>query len=132
MRIVPRADFLRLPIGTVFRKGQPCFLGNLSIKGETLFNNGGQADFYYHEVGDPEAASSEDYCVAFDEQQDGTFPHRTVSITMERDGMFDDLDLFMVMDSADIQTIISMLRALAPPTATPAKAGAQLPQERDT
>lgn len=36
MKIVNRQQFLDLPSGTLFREYEPCFFGQLSVKGETL------------------------------------------------------------------------------------------------
>lgn len=39
MKIINRTQFLAMPEGTVYSKFEPCFFGEISIKGESVAND---------------------------------------------------------------------------------------------
>ena len=114
MRIVNRSTFLAMPSGTVYAKYSPCIFGGLAIKYDST-NYGDWIDlplsadqFDWNSSGD-----FSDKCDAMAERG-ASFP-----LTLEgtsRDGLFDADQMFIVLDRADVETLIAKLRdAAAPP-----------------
>ena len=50
MKIYNRKEFMDLPPGALFRKGKPCYFGNLQIKAGSL-----ETDFVCMDIGEWEA-----------------------------------------------------------------------------
>lgn len=108
MRIVERNDFLTLPSGVLYRKydGDDTF-GDLCIKLDSLDN-----DWYYIDVSefDDWDDSEERYDRLSDMQQDRDVSYNLQNNVAERDGLFNDFQLFLVYSKQDVQTIISTLK----------------------
>lgn len=112
MRIVKRAEFLKMPEGTVYSTYEPCVFGDLMIKGETLHteNNG---DFLEQQiVGAIDSTGSEDWADKLSRSQE-----TGESLPMDfdcqgRDGLFDSMDsLYAVWGRADVEALIARLQA---------------------
>ncbi len=106
MKIVDLKTFLAMPVGTVFCKYEPCFFGPLSIKGE----NCGERDFFFQQVTDSiDAHDSGEFIRLLDEaQQTGS----EIAFDLEcqqRDGCFEDDQLFSVWHPNDVRALIQRL-----------------------
>ena len=105
MRIVNRKEFLSLPEETLFSKYEPCCFEPILIKGETLAN-----DFIFQSIndaikwGDPEEFSD----VLFKAEKSGDSFDIDLDCT-ERDGMFDEDQLFAVWEKKDLAQLIDRL-----------------------
>ncbi len=101
MKILRRADFLKLPEGTIFAKGKPWYFENLSIKADSLFLEGGGNDFLCLSLPWVEASDSGQAMSRLDEMLE-----TGVSYPMEdsygRDGCFDDEEVFLVLEEDDL------------------------------
>lgn len=110
MKIYSRHNFLRLPEGTFFAKGVKWAIDGFCIKGETWFDNSGNAiDFLYHNLIGVDSNDSQDFADKLEEMlQKGT------SYPMEkdygRDGCFDDQEMFLVFEREDLKRIREMIQ----------------------
>ncbi len=106
MKIVNRAAFLALPAGTLFSKYQPCVFGDLCVKGETI---GESVDFFYQTITDAIDTGIYVETVLHHAEKDGS------SLAMDfncqdRDGMFDDDQLYAVWEREDVTGLITRLQ----------------------
>ena len=106
MRIVNRKTFLALPANTLFSKYEPCYFGELQIKGETTEFN----DFLTQDIADAiEGCPSRHGDILEDSADKGT----SFSMDFEccgRDGCYyDDDQLFAVWEQADVEGLIIRL-----------------------
>lgn len=113
MKIVTRAEFLKLPIGTVFSKYEPCNFGDLMIKGATIYREGMKDpahDFYYQSIAD-----SID-CVDFTATMCERKPDQVFDFDFEcegRDGLFERDQLFAVWSTKDVWQLTERLQVAA-------------------
>ena len=96
MQIVSRSEFLELPAGTVFAEWEPCVVGELCIKDETLKPADGYVgDFFYHPLGpwlSPDNSQLE------------------LNKDTQRDGVFDESQQYLVFDQDDVQILVGKLQ----------------------
>lgn len=117
MRIYTRQEFMRLPEGTLFSKGKPIHFSRLMAKGETLFTDDIANDFCCLELLDWESSGTDDW----EERFDGMLERREsypMNDLWGRDGYFDEDDLFLVFEPADLDAlseIIATAKKVAPP-----------------
>lgn len=101
MRIYNRTDFMKLPAGTIYCKGQPWYWGQISIKGETTQFN----DFIEMDLATFDNDGSGDWV---DKQEDMLKNGASYPLTDDyygRDGCFDDNDIFLVYEAGDLQIL---------------------------
>lgn len=110
MRIYRRAAFLDLPAGVIFAKGKQWYFGNLAQKHETIISSSGTPiDFNYLDLESIEmGVDSGEY---FDRlnlmlEAGESYP---LEDDLSRDGCFDDEDLFLVYEAADLQRLTSII-----------------------
>ena len=108
MKIVNRKTFLSLPAGTVYQKYEPCWFGDLAIKGETVSG----VDWYAWQIG-PWFESMNDSGEHFETiQQAEATGEETGPMDFEiegRDGLFDYDQLFAVWSEADVKGLANRL-----------------------
>ena len=109
MKIVNRREFLLLPPNTVFAKYEPCFFGDISIKGDSLVSN----DFWStDDIGSAiRCESTEELMELLDLSE-----RKGESLKMDfecegRDGLFEDEQLFAVWEDDDVLALIERLKA---------------------
>jgi hypothetical protein len=97
MRIYRRSDFLKLPAGVIFAKGQPFAFDEIQIKGDSLPN-----DFFCRSWTWIKAYDSGEAMHRLDQmlEQEASFP---IEDGEGRDGLFDDDAIFIVFEPADLQ-----------------------------
>ncbi len=107
MKIVDRKTFLALPINTLYSKFEPNCFGRLEIKGQTL------EDLDWYSV---DLASSIAPCEGdkhFDEiVEDDLMAGASVPVcfdVVERDGLYEEEQLFAVWEPDDIKLLIARL-----------------------
>lgn len=116
MKVYNRKEFLKLPEGTFFTRHDDSSVGvitNLERKGETTPNGN---DFYYGEVLDLD--SDDDHYhghrleqAALQARQEGISAEVPLDIGCGgRDGVFDEDELYLVLNKDEIQEIIDMLQ----------------------
>lgn len=116
MRIYNRDEFLKLPAGTIFAKGKPQYFESLSVKADSMPN-----DFIYRQLVwfESHGDTGDEFDLG---RRFNAMVENGASFRMEqsygRDGCFDDEDLFLVYESADLlelREIIDAALALAQP-----------------
>lgn len=109
MKIVDRKTFIAMPANTLFSKYEPCFFGELEIKGESI----GEIDFYVQQIVDAVDANNTEELdeILFDAEENKTSFKMDFSCE-GRDGLFDDNQLFAVWERDDVIALIERLRAV--------------------
>ena len=105
MRVVSRADFLKLPPGTIYAKGKPWYFENISIKADSLPN-----DFVCLGLAWVDAHDSGEASYRLEEmlKAGASYPLDKV---YGRDGCFDDDDIFLVYERDDLAWIRDQIDA---------------------
>lgn len=99
MRIYTRTDFMKLPAGTMYLKGSRWNFSDLEIKADTLGNDWVALSPFW-----PDGNSSEDCFNKLDDMLErGT--SEPMNTGYGRDGCFNDDDLFLVLEKADIELL---------------------------
>lgn len=99
MKIINRKNFLNLPEGTVYCKGKRWYWEQLSVKGESLDN-----DWYYLQIDQIPAHDSSEW-VDNQERMLETGESMPIQITKSRDGLFEDDDIFLIYEEADLKLL---------------------------
>lgn len=111
MRIYNRAEFLKLPEGVLFCKGKPWHWDTPMVKGESLTN-----DFIFRDLCCIEDEGSDDDPIMTAMLENGE--SAAINTAYARDGCFDDEDIFLVFEAADLNElkgiINNALQAQAP------------------
>ena len=109
MKIYRRDEFLKLPAGTIFAKGKPQYFESLSVKADSLPN-----DFIYRQLvwfeSHGDTGDEFDQGFRFEAMVDhgASFP---MNQSYGRDGCFDNEDLFLVYERADLLELRGVLDA---------------------
>jgi hypothetical protein len=96
MRVVNRADFLKLPAGTIYCKGTPWAFYGIQIKGDSLPN-----DWIFLDPAWPQAFDSG----AANDLLEQSLADGSSFIVQEdygRDGCFDDSEVMLIFEQADL------------------------------
>lgn len=106
MRIYKRAEFMQLPGGTIFSKGKPWAFSDLMVKSSP----DGSLDFVCRSLINIDSHDSEQNWDRLEQMRDvgASFP---LNEDYGRDGMFDDEDLFLVYEAADLIQLLSVVNA---------------------
>lgn len=102
MRIVKRSEFLNLPEGTIFSKGREWFFDGLCTKGETLFDSKGlPIDFLARDwIWISSTSEDDQFDRLYEMKESGaSYP---IKDSEHRDGCFNDDDLFLIFEHADL------------------------------
>lgn len=108
MRIVNRAEFLKMPAGTIYCKGMPWVFDGICIKDESLSN-----DWYYL---NPAWVSAHDSGEAFERLDEmlklgKSYPMENA---IGRDGLFDTNAIFLIFERSDLEMLRGFInRAIA-------------------
>ncbi len=113
MKLFRRSAFLELPAGIFYSKGKPWAFRDLCVKNDTIYSDDGKAiDWYYRSFNWIAGSGSDDF------RQLQLMLETGCSVDMidalERDGCFDDEEVFLVLEAADIARVYSAAgRAIA-------------------
>ena len=106
MKLYNRQEFLALPAGVVFAKYEPCYFDQWQIKGDTWLPN----DYLDQELVtiNTDLYNGEHYeaCLNFEEK-------KTANVDFHnwcRDGLFEDKQLFAVLESHEVYALIARLQ----------------------
>lgn len=113
MKIYRRTAFLKLPEGTIFAKGKPWYWNGLHRKGETLIHDGRAIDFCYLDLVNIDSHDTGEWADRQNEMLE-TGASYPLNESEGRDGCFDDEDLFLVYEPADIETLVSLILPTPP------------------
>jgi hypothetical protein len=108
MKVVNRADFLKLPESTVYAKGKPWYFNDINVKHDTTTsgNDWWFMDFCWPdtEKGDLESCTN----VLEDSLNNGTsFP---MINAVCRNGIHDSEDLFLIFEKPDLDRLIAVFQ----------------------
>lgn len=109
MKILNRKQFLALPEGVLYISGTPWAFGNLHIKGRTseLFGKP-YNDWYEIDLTYIEHEESGQYFDKLQEMRD-TGKSYPLEISQTRNGLFDEDELFLVYEKADLLLLMNEL-----------------------
>jgi len=113
MKIVDRKTFLAMPPETLFCKYEPCVFGEITIKGDSIFFESGD-DFFCQHLGD--AIDCNDCGEMLETLERARLFGDSFRMDFEcqgRDGCFDEKELFMVFEKADVAALIERLQRCA-------------------
>jgi hypothetical protein len=107
MKVIDRETFLQLPQGTVFVKLNACYLSELMVKRGSYPD-----DFVYRSMIEVESESSNIFC----DMLIDACETRTRDIIpldwdrdIHRDGLFDEAQMFGVLDKEELTNVITLL-----------------------
>lgn len=105
MKIVDRKTFLSIEKEVVYNKFSPCMFGDLAIKSCSLEN-----DFIYQDLNSPvDIEEDEEFSqVVYGAIENNESINLDFDCT-ERDGMYDDTEMFAVWETDDIRKLIARL-----------------------
>lgn len=112
MRIYDREGFMRLPEGTIYTKAGECGFGKLLVKMGTIslepYNQ--YVDWAYIDPLDIDANDPDKWDERYDlmKNEGASFP---MNMATSRDGMFDESELFLVLDCEDLEKLGNMIEA---------------------
>lgn len=112
MKIVNRKTFLEMPPGTLFQNYHPCTSGILCAKDETIGN-----DFLLQPlegVSAMEWDSSDQMVERLEEMRGNGDSHPLDLDCLGRDGCFDNDQLYLVWERADVEALIARLQSALP------------------
>lgn len=111
MKIVDRKTFLAMPSDTVYAKYQPCVFEELSIKSDTIYDGERAIDWFYQPIVDAVDAFDSREWYAFLELSRETGASISMNFEIEdRDGEFDQDQLFAVLEKQDVKALIDRLQ----------------------
>lgn len=103
MRIYRRSEFLKLPSGTIYAKGEPWFFDGFNVKGYTIGNDWAQLNPMWIEARD----ESEQWSRLDEMLEHGaSYPMQE---SFGRDGCFNEEDLFLVLEREDLEKLRAMI-----------------------
>ena len=105
MRIYRRDEFLKLPAGTIYAKGKPCYFDGFNVKFDTLNN-----DWVHLNPMWIEAQDSGEAFDRFDEmlEHGASYPMQE---SAGRDGCYDKDEIFLVPERADLLKLKELIEA---------------------
>jgi len=110
MKIYTRQEFMCLPEGTLFVKGEKHYFNTgICIKGETICHDGKNIDWYYISLCDFNSNGSDDYFEKFDAMLNEKISS-DINNCYERDGLYEETDLFLVYEKNDLVKIIKIFK----------------------
>ncbi len=107
MKILDRKAFLALPAGTLFHPYEPCIFGEMSIKDTSI----GEIDFF--EVPLNAALDVDNTDDLINKLEDSRLNGTSIDMdfeTVQREGLYDDRQLYAVFERADMEQLITRLQ----------------------
>jgi hypothetical protein len=105
MRIYRRKEFLALPAGTIYAKGKPWYFDGFSVKGDTWTNDWLTLSPMWIEAHDDGEQWQRLEAML---EAGASYP---LQESFGRDGCFDDEDIFLVPEKADLEKLRAMVDA---------------------
>ena len=96
-KIINKQAFLKMPVNTIYREYQPCIMGDLEIKGDSLDN-----DFWVQDLSN---TNTDDVCSMVKMLESGN-----VEFDLDcesRDGGFNDDQLYLIYDKKDVEQLFN-------------------------
>ena len=104
MKIYRRAAFMELPAGVLFSKGKPWWFDGIYVKGDSINFKDAIGDFGSLNLASIESHDSGELVERFEKmlEEGASFP---MEDAYGRDGLFDQDDLFLVWERADLEQL---------------------------
>jgi hypothetical protein len=99
MRIVNRKEFLKLPSGTVYCKGERWYWEQITVKRESLDN-----DWYYLQLDQIPCQNSNEWLYNSERMLE-TGESMPIQIVESRDGCFEDDAVFLIYENSDMKVL---------------------------
>ena len=99
MKLYRRAEFMKLPAGTLYCKGKPWCFEELSVKGDTFGNDWSQLGLCG--IASQNCSDADDRLTAMLEEG-ASYP---MADGYGRDGCFNDEDIFLVYEVEDLRRL---------------------------
>ena len=114
MRIVNKQEFYKMPEGTLFSEFKDYTFGHICVKNETIiseFRNNIPFDFFYTNVTYPYIESSDDigYFDILEKMKNDNIEY-PIDFCLNRDGKFDETQLYAIWSKKDIKNLIKILK----------------------
>lgn len=109
MKLVNRDTFLRLPIGTIYSKYEPCIACAPQLKDETILNSEETSgiDWFYQDLVEPNLMENMIDLISSTGRAD-------LDDAGQRDGCFDEDEYYLIWQPKDLQQLIAKLQAAIP------------------
>ena len=113
MKIVNKIEFYTLPEGTLYSDYEPCIFTSLKVKKSTLYSENKPIDFIYESlIGNIDAESSNHFVnMLYDAEEKKTSLPLDFECE-ERDGLYEDSQLFAIYEKQDLENFIQKLQSL--------------------
>lgn len=113
MRIIDKKEFYKLPKGTLYSDYDHVFFEDLKIKGETIYSKENPIDFYYEDlIGNIMCNNSDEYNeIPFESHKNKTSFELDFNC-YERDGLYQENQMFAVYDKKDLIGLIQKLESI--------------------
>lgn len=108
MRIISRQEFLKLPPGVLFQKGNQWCWEIPLLKGDTIYSEGKAIDFHTHSIFDTSPDEHTNVIHAWEDMLINKKEYPVESVG-ERDGCFNADDKFMIYDEKDREIIRKLI-----------------------
>ena len=106
MKIINLTEFLKMPIGTIYSKYEPCYFSGLMVKDK----NSGEIDFYYNDlIGNVDNENTGDF---FDKCTEAEKSGKSLKLDFDiigRDASYNKNQLFAVYEKEDIEGLVKTL-----------------------
>ena len=111
MKIINKKEFYKLPIGTVYADFEPNIFTSLKIKLENCFDvHGISYDYFYRDLlVNVKSHSSDEFHHILDSAIADKTSFQLDFELIERDGCYDENELFAIYESEDLKGLISQL-----------------------
>jgi hypothetical protein len=110
MKILTRKEFLKTPRNTLWSYYKPCCFRELNIK--TTDRNDYENDFvYFSLIAEFDKQNSEEFFEICERMEQGESVPQSFEET-SREGLFEDEQLFLVYEKADIKGLIGALQEI--------------------
>lgn len=112
MRIIKADEFMRMPVGTVYSKYEPCIIGQFFIKDTTIQDGKGEnIDFFYQDISDAiDCNGSDEFFEKLDESEKTGCDIAMDFDCLSRDGCFEPEQLYAVWSKEDVSKLIARLQ----------------------
>lgn len=97
MKVLNRKEFLNMPEGTIFAKGEPWHFNQIAHKAETM-----GADFVYMSLANIDSYDSGEWSFRLNEMLETGASYPIDNDGFMRDGLFDEDDVFLVFERDDL------------------------------
>ena len=113
MKIVNKMEFYALPKGTLYSDYSPYIFNDLKVKQSTIYDESKPIDFIYESlIGNIDADSSGHFVDMLDDAEKNKNSLPMDFECSERDGLFEEEQLFAIYEKNDLEDFIKKLKSL--------------------